>query len=176
VGRTNKRVLVAYASMHGSTAGVADTIAGALRGGGALVDVRPVQEVTDLHPYQAAVIGSAIRSDRWLPEAREFVSGNRGILSQIPTAYFLTCLTLALPSQGNLTRAKSFLNPVIDDVPQVQPVSVGLFAGVLDYRKYSMAVKAMMKYKMRTRGIEEGDYRDWQAIRHWADQLNLKVP
>ena len=36
--------------------------------------------------------------------------------------------------------------------------------------------KAVMKYMMRRKGVTEGDYRDWPAIRHWADQLDLKVP
>ena len=48
-------------------------------------------------PYHGAVVGSAIRSDRWLPEAKGFVERNSALLSRIPTAYFLTCLTLALP-------------------------------------------------------------------------------
>jgi menaquinone-dependent protoporphyrinogen oxidase len=166
-----KKVLIAYASMHGSTGQVADVLAKDLCAAGASVDIRLVGNVKDLSPYQAVVVGSAIRSDRWLPEANEFVAGHRSILSNIPTAYFLTCLTLAKPSAENLTRVQSFLDPVREEVPEVKHVAAGLFAGVLDYNKYGATIKAVMKYKMWAKGVEEGDYRDWRAIHAWADQL-----
>jgi menaquinone-dependent protoporphyrinogen oxidase len=166
-----RRILVAYATMHGSTGEVAEAIARALRDEGASVDVRIIGQAHHLDLYHGAVIGSAIRSDSWLPEAKEFVDRNRAHLSSIPTAYFLTCLTLSVVSPERLARAHSFLKPVLDDVPQVKPVSTGLFAGVLDYSKYPTAIKAVMKYKMSRKGVTEGDYRDWPAIRAWADQL-----
>ncbi len=166
-----KKVLIAYASMHGSTGEVADVLAKDLCAAGASVDIRLVGNVKDLSPYQAVVVGSAIRSDRWLPEANEFVAAHRSILSNIPTAYFLTCLTLAKPSAEIQSRVQSFLNPVREEVPEIKPVSAGLFAGVLDYNSYGTTIKAVMKYKMWTKGIEAGDYRDWGAIHAWADQL-----
>ena len=166
-----KKVLIAYASMHGSTGEVADALAKDLCAAGASVDIRLVGNVKDLSPYQAVVVGSAIRSDRWLPEATEFVAGHRSILRNLPTAYFLTCLTLARPSAEIQTRVESFLDPVREEVPEVKPVSTGLFAGVLDYNKYGTAIKAVMRYKMWTKGVEEGDYRDWRAILAWTDQL-----
>jgi menaquinone-dependent protoporphyrinogen oxidase len=166
-----KKVLIAYASMHGSTGEVADALAKDLCAAGASVDIRLVGTVRDLSPYQAVVVGSAIRSDRWLPEANEFVASHRSILSNIPIAYFLTCLTLTKPSAEARTKVQSFLNPVREEFPEVKSVSTGLFAGVLDYNKYSTAIKAVMKYKMWAKGVEEGDYRDWQAIHAWANQL-----
>jgi menaquinone-dependent protoporphyrinogen oxidase len=171
-----RKILVTYATMHGSTGEVADAIARALCDEGASVDVRIIEKANDLEQYHGVVVGSAIRSDRWLPEAKGFVERNSALLSRIPTAYFLTCLTLAVPSSERLAKAQSFLDPVLDGVPQVKPVSTGLFAGVLDYSKYPTTTKAVMKYMMRRKGVTEGDYRDWPAIRHWADQLDLKVP
>lgn len=170
-----EKVLIAYASMHGSTGEVADAVAKDLCAAGASVDVRPVETVTDLGPYRAVVVGSAIRSDAWLPQAKDFVANNRNVLSTLPTAYFLTCLTLAKPSEQTRRKAQSFLYPVLEDIPEVRPVCTGLFAGVLDYGKYSPAIKTVMKYKMWKNGIEEGDYRDWQMIHGFADQLKAEL-
>jgi menaquinone-dependent protoporphyrinogen oxidase len=55
-----QRVLVAYASRSGSTAGIAEEIAAALRGAGLYVDSRPAGDVGDLGPYDAVVLGSGV--------------------------------------------------------------------------------------------------------------------
>jgi len=53
----------------------------------------------------------------------------------------------------------------------VRPVDVGLFAGVLDYSELSFIVRLVMKSKMKKKGVPEGDHRDWDAIRAWAEGL-----
>ncbi|MCC6168651.1 MAG: flavodoxin, partial [Caldilineaceae bacterium] len=73
----NDKILVAYASRAGSTAGVAEAIGKTLAEGGAQVDVRPMQEVKDLTPYTAVVAGSAIQGGQWLPEAIQFIQTHR---------------------------------------------------------------------------------------------------
>ena len=165
------KFLVAYASRCGSTGGVAEAIGQSLCNNGAIVDVRLVNGVTDLTSYAAVVVGSAIRSDRWLPEATAFVEKNRQLLSGIPVAYFLTCLTMSQPSKKNQDKARSYLNPVITAVPEVKPVDMGLFAGVLDYGKLPFHIRMVMKLKMSSKGVSEGDYRDWEAIRRWSEGL-----
>jgi len=54
------RVLIAFSSQQGSTAGVAETIAMELRDAGFVVDCLPVAAVTDLEPYGAVVLGSGV--------------------------------------------------------------------------------------------------------------------
>ena len=52
-------VLVAYATRHGATAGIAERIAGTLRGEGVHAVARPVEEVSQLEDYDAVVLGGA---------------------------------------------------------------------------------------------------------------------
>ncbi len=169
-----RKVLVTYASHCGSTSGVAESIGKVLCNGGATVDIRQVESVRDLTSYQAVVVGSAIHSSKWLPEAVEFVETNQKILSQIPVAYFLTCLALYKSNDKTRRIARSYMNPVLDAVPNVKPVDIGLFAGVLDYSKLSFVVRMVMKSKMKKKGVPEGDHRDWGAIRSWAEGLRQK--
>ena len=68
------RALVTYASKHGSTAQVAERIAHALVGSGAMVDVLPVREVGDVARYEAVVLGSSVYFGKWAAEAVRFVS------------------------------------------------------------------------------------------------------
>ena len=55
-----KRVLVAFSSRSGSTAGTAEEIAAVLRSTGFVVDCRPKEEVTDVTPYRAVILGSGM--------------------------------------------------------------------------------------------------------------------
>ena len=169
------KFLVAYASRCGSTGGVAEAMGQSLCHKGAIVDVRLIIGVVDLSSYEAVVVGGAIRSDQWLPEATAFVEKNRQFLSGIPVAYFLTCLAMSQPSRESRSEARSYLNPVITAVPEVKPVDMGLFAGALDYGKLPFHIRMVMKLKMISKGVSEGDYRDWKAIRGWSEGLRPKL-
>jgi menaquinone-dependent protoporphyrinogen oxidase len=168
VGKMGKKVLVAYASQHGSTGGVADAIGKELCNRGATVDVCMLKHVGDLNQYRGVVVGSAVYRGKWLPEAVDFVERNRGVLRQVPVVYFVVCITLCEPTEENRRKALAYLDPVLKAVPQVQPVKVGTFAGALNYSNLSLPMKVMMKLK----GAPEGDFRRWDAIRAWATGLH----
>jgi len=158
------KILVAYASGCGSTGEVAEAVGQALCEAGAAVDVRLAKNVTDVSSYRAVIVGSAIRMGRWLPEAVQFVETHREPLSRVPVAYFLGCMTLEDDTEENRRTVAAYLDPVCEIV---QPVDVGLFAGVMDYSKLSFVFRLMMK----AMGTPEGDFRDWEAIRAWAAGL-----
>lgn len=162
------KILVAYASRAGSTGEVTEAIGQVLCEAGAAVGVRPVREVTDLSPYRAVVVGSGIRGGRWLPEAAQFVETHQEALWRMPVAYFLVCLTLKEDTEENRRTVAAYLDPVRD---LVQPVDVGLFAGVMDYAKLPFILRLMMK-AMKS---PKGDFRDWEAIRAWADQVRARL-
>ena len=165
--KTSKKFLVAYASKYGSTGGVADAIGKELCNRGAAADVCMLKNIRDLNPYGGVVVGSAIYRGKWLPEAVDFVERNREVLRQVPVAYFLVCTTMCKPTEKNRRKVVAYLDPVLAAVPQVQPLRIGAFAGALDYSKLSSPIKVIMKLK----GAPEGDFRDWTAIRTWAEGL-----
>ncbi len=170
-GNTSGKVLVTYASEAGSTGDISAAIGQAMCEAGAAVDVYPIQAVSDLNPYRAVIVGSAIHSSAWMPEAVSFVETHRAALSQIPVAYFLSCLMLAVVDTDKTRRqAASFLDPVRQQSPEVQPVDVGLFAGVLDFSKLPSLYRLIWPLTAGGQATE-GDYRDWQAIRAWAGGL-----
>ena len=70
-------VLVAVSSRHGSTDELARKIAATIAEHGLAVDVRPMDEVDTVFPYEALVLGSAVYMGRWLRDAREFVDLHR---------------------------------------------------------------------------------------------------
>ncbi|MBC8171673.1 MAG: flavodoxin domain-containing protein [Anaerolineae bacterium] len=171
------KILVAYASRGGSTSGVAEAIGSTLAEHGLEVEVRPMQAVHDLTPYRAVVAGSAIRIDQWLPEARQFMQRHQQELTQKPFAAFLVCLALATKNARQRERAEqtaaTWLQPVRN---LVHPVSEGLFAGVLDISKLpEVRYRLAFRLVLATGLWSEGDYRDWDAIRRWANTLPAKL-
>jgi len=154
----------------GSTIGVAEAIGKSLAENGALVEVLPMQAVRELSPYQAVVAGSPIHSNKWLPEAVQFVQAHQVELRSKPFGIFLVCMTLAM---RNGEKYRPFVADYMAPVRAlVQPVSQGLFAGVLDIRKVPSASD---RFKFRLSVLfgvwKEGDHRDWEAIRAWAESL-----
>ncbi len=163
-----EKVLVAYASRHGSTAEVAQTIGDTLRQDGMAVEVLPVEAVTDLNSYGIAVIGSAVQGGKWLPEATRFVEGQRLALSRIPVALFSVCLTMREANDANVLRALSFAAPA---AALVSPRDTAAFAGVVSRRSFP----PLLRLVMRATKTPEGDFRDWTAIRAWAANLRHSV-
>jgi len=165
-----EKILITYATRTGSTEGVAKTIGETLSLMGETVDVIPMQDVKDLSAYKAVIAGSAIQAANWLPEAMDFVKDNREVLTQKPFAAFLVCMTLAM-KKGEEYRptVSGWLDPVRD---LVTPVTVGLFTGGLDVKKLP-SFRDRLKFKISVMaGVwKEGDHRDWNKIRAWAEDL-----
>jgi menaquinone-dependent protoporphyrinogen oxidase len=163
------KILVTYASRTGSTVGVAEAVGKTLTEQGVEVDVRAMQEITDLTPYKAAVVGSAIQNRQWLPEAMDFVRANRAALTAMPTAAFLVCMTLAMRRGDYRDQVSAWLDPVRT---LVKPVSVGLFPGALDISKIpSRSDRLKFRLSVLFGVWSEGDHRDWDAIHAWAEGL-----
>ncbi|NTW43862.1 MAG: flavodoxin [Anaerolineaceae bacterium] len=164
------RILVTYASQAGSTAGVAEAIGKSLSAGGAQVDILPMNEVKNISPYSSVVAGSAIHGQKWLPEAMGFLRENRSELSHKPFASFMVCITLSMANANQYREGlKDWMIPVREIV---HPVSEGYFAGALDFSRLPFSINVLAMRLVVLFGLwKEGDHRDWNAIRSWAESL-----
>ena len=166
------RILVAYASQAGSTAGVAEAIGRELANGGMYprVDVRPMSEVTELSSYRAVIAGSAIHGSKWLPGAMQFVQQNQAELRQKPFAAFMVCITLSMRGADKYRAGVAeWMAPVRN---LVRPVSEGYFAGALDFGQLPLNKDTLlMRLPVFFGAWKEGDHRDWDAITAWAKDL-----
>jgi menaquinone-dependent protoporphyrinogen oxidase len=157
----NGKMLVAYATRTGTTEEVAQAIGEVLAENGAAVEVRNVKQVDDPRRYSALVLGSAIRAGNLMPEAIEFVEENQGTLGHMPLATFVVCATLQEDTEENRQVVSAYLDPLRE---LVEPVEEGLFAGAIDRDKLSLPLRVILKAMK----AEDGDWRDWDAIRAWA--------
>ncbi len=158
-----KKVLITYASVSGSTGEVAEAIGKVLTARGAAVQVSHVRDVSGVVSYNAVVLGSSIRSGQWLPGALQFLDAFRSLLSYVPVAYFTTCLALVNDTEDDRRMVLAYMESVLQYAPEVKPVGLGLFAGSLEPGQQLPSTSTLK--------ISQGDYRNWKAINTWAAEV-----
>lgn len=153
------RVLVAFASKHGSTAEIAEAVTGELRASGLEADCRRVDDVKDLAGYGAVVLGSAVYMKRWRHEARALLHKHARELAELPFWIF---------SSGPFGEDP---DPTWAEPPRVvkEAEKLGVrdhvvFGGRLPLEPSGFIEKAMV----RDTPSDVADLRDWDEIRGWA--------
>jgi len=175
------RVLVAYASRHGATKGIAERIGARLSAAGLEVDTLPAGKARDVRAYDAVVLGSALYMFRWLGEADSFVRRNRAVLAQKPLWLFSSgpfgpdqfdqkgrdTLTPAVSGPKNLDELSRTLRPRDHRV----------FFGAWDKaaKPVGFAERLMSVMPAAKNAIPAGDWRDWPAINAWADGIAAEL-
>ena len=155
-------VLVAYASKHGSTQGIAERIAEKLRQLGKEAEARPVDAVEAPGSYEALVIGSAIYYGSWLKEATEWVHRNRAVLAQRPVWLFSVG-----PLGIEFKDAEQQPKEMAEFREAIGPRGQRTFFGALDPNRLSFTERMMVKAVH----APEGDFRNWQSIEAWAESI-----
>jgi menaquinone-dependent protoporphyrinogen oxidase len=168
-------VLVAYASRHGATRGIAERIGTELEEAGLKVDVRPTNEIEDVGRYDAFVIGSAAYEHHWLKDATVFVRRNQQRLAQGPLWLF---------SSGPI--GKEPLDPEGRDVldvsrprefdefePRLHPRGMHVFFGAWDPQAPPVGIAERLQRHLPASWTADvaGDFRDWPAIDTWASEI-----
>jgi menaquinone-dependent protoporphyrinogen oxidase len=152
-----ERILVAYATKHGSTREVAEAVAATLHRPGLPVDTKAAAEVDGLDGYTGVVLGGALYTGRLHRDARRFLRRLRSALAGLPLAVFAMGPRTADPDEVAQTRAQ--LDRALSAVPEVEPVSVAIFGGVLDPSQLHFPFSRM----------PASDARDWNAVQAWAE-------
>lgn len=168
-------VLVAYSSRHGSTAGIADRIAGALRGAGLSAEAVPVAEVRDVERYDAVVVGSAAYMYHWLKEATRFVKRHHDVLSRRPVWLFSSgpLGTDQVDAHGVDVREASRPKEFDELVPLVHARGTQVFFGAWDPEAPAVGVveRVVRHMPAAADATPAGDFRDWSAIDAWAGEI-----
>jgi len=151
------RALVTYASKHGSTREVAERVAEVMRDAGADVDVLAAAEVGHLRGYDTVVLGGALYAGRLHKDARRFLARLRDALSVRRVAVFAMGPQKIEESAGS----RAQLDRALAKVPEIDPIAVAIFGGVIDPDKLRFPFNRM----------PASDARDWAAIEAWAAAL-----
>ena len=155
-------VLVAYASKHGATEGIATFIADRLREAGTAVEARKAEEVTDVTGVEAVVLGSAVYAGNWMKEATGFAQTHAPALAGVPVWLFSSG-----PLGDQVVDAEEQPKQLAELQERLHPREHHVFFGALDKEKLGFGERMIVKAVK----APDGDYRDWDEIGAWAEQI-----
>ena len=162
----SNQILVTYATKHGATAEIAEKIGQVLLQAGLHTDVLPTDRVSDLTPYNAVVLGSAVYIGQWRKKAATFLKTNESMLAEKLVWLFSSGPT----SEGEpmeLMNGWCFpktLQPIAD---RIRPRDIAIFHGDVKLKELNSIEKWMIKNVK----APIGDFRDWDAITSWAETI-----
>jgi menaquinone-dependent protoporphyrinogen oxidase len=172
------RVLVAYATRHGATRGIAQRIGERLVAAGLEVTVAPAKSIVDITPFDAFVIGGATYMGRWLGEVRAFVRRHREGLRGAPVWLYGSgpLGTDTVDAQGRDVLHLSEPTDFEELEPVLHPRGHVVFFGAFDPEAHPASIAEWLAqpfWKMASvrRAMPSGDFRDWPAIDAYADSI-----
>lgn len=164
---TCRNILIAYGTRAGSTAEIAEYMGTLFRDMGATVDVLPVEQVQAMTPYCAVILGTATRIGKPLAKVTNFIKKYERELAPLPVAYFVVGITMREDTPEHRAQAGAVLEPLR---ALKQPVREGLFAGKIEYATIEQPMRFFISHS-KDLNLREGDWRDWEKIRAWVNEL-----
>jgi menaquinone-dependent protoporphyrinogen oxidase len=185
------KILVAYATMAGSTADVAQAVGEEISKNGFQVDVLPISDIKDIDTYDGVVVGAPMIMG-WHRDAIRFLRKYRDSFQHIPLAVFAMAMSLTqtgetrvgnvpvyvdnkLPkpprNEGSLNfreryaTLSNYLHPILKAVHPAKPASIGVFGGRLEYGRLKWWA---VLFVMLIIQAPAGDRRNWQAMQEWS--------
>jgi menaquinone-dependent protoporphyrinogen oxidase len=169
------RVLVAYASRHGATQGIAERIAETLRTADLEADALRVTVAKSLAGYDAFVVGSAAYMFHWEKEASSFVRRNREVIAAKPTWLFSSgpLGTEPLDEEGRDQKVALVPKEIAELRTAVRARDHRVFFGAYrpDQKPIGLAERFVRLMPAARDATPVGDFRDWPEIEAWAAEI-----
>lgn len=167
------KVLVAYASVHGSTAEVAAFIGRTLDVYDLDVTVAHADTVPSITDYDVIIMGSAVHASMWLPSLSQFMFRFEKELVDKTKYLWLNCI-IALEEGGEEKAYQLYLWDEALQRLNLTRDNVRIFAGKLDWNQINRDERWLIATNYEGKelpGNQQGDYRDWVMIGNWVHQV-----
>lgn len=169
------KTLMIYSSVDGQTLKICNFLQKELLNLNQKIDLFSIDDFNkDLNQYDKIIIGSSIRYGVHNEKIIELINAHKTLLDTKKTAFFSVNLVARKPAKN-----KPDTNPyVIKFFKKIdwKPTIVEVFAGKLDYKKYGLFDRFMIKFIMwMTKGPTdtntEIEYTNWDQVKIFAKKL-----
>lgn len=183
-----KKGLIVYNTIYSSTSEVSYWIK-ALLGDDRHVEVKHLDQVITVKPYDYVIIGSYTRWEKPSRATYAFVEKHASDLAGKEVAYFLTCgdtdetQVLKAPGQkAHLIAGRNYLMDIIDKYPSVKPVAAAGFGGrqVMPHLHLTDKIQVRMVEKLAKEGSPFTGLDIWESlvperVEAFANEIRQKV-
>jgi menaquinone-dependent protoporphyrinogen oxidase len=158
-------VLVTVASKHGATGEIGEALAATLRDAGLPVETVAPEKVTALDGFDVVILGSAVYAGHWMESATRFAGHFATELAGRQVWLFSS------GPIGHPPKPEGEPSVMLELAERVGARGHRSFAGLLDRRRLGLMERAITS----ALNAPEGDFRDWEAIRAWADEIAAQL-
>jgi menaquinone-dependent protoporphyrinogen oxidase len=123
------KVLVAYASKHGTTREVAESIARTFGERGLAVEIEEARRVRDITRYDVIVVGGGLYMGKWHADAMRLLKRHREELVGKRLAVF--GMGPDSLDESKVVESRKQLDRALADTPELEPIAVAIFGGAL---------------------------------------------
>jgi menaquinone-dependent protoporphyrinogen oxidase len=169
-------ILILYSTVDGQTRKICQRLQQVLQAQEQKVTVVPIGDAagTELEAFDKIVIGASIRYGKHNPEVSNFIARNRAILESKPNAFFSVNLVARKPGRDQ-PETNPYLQRFLKRISW-KPRRLAVFAGRLDYPRYSLLDRLVIRLIMRITGGPTDpativEYTDWQKVEAFGRSL-----
>ena len=163
------RILVIYSTTDGHTREICLRLQKVIEKAGnevTLVDVANAA-ASDLNTFDKIVIGASIRYGKHSPAIYALIKENSRLLDAKPNAFFSVNVVARKPNK-NTPETNPYLKKFLKQITW-KPQLLAVFAGKIDYQKYSFWDRSMIRFIMwMTRGPTDPqskiEFTDWNQV------------
>jgi len=165
------KILVAYASAHGTTGEIAAFISKTLEVYGAEVTYASVETIESVQEYDAFILGTAIHEGIWLRSMMLFIDKFEAELAQKPVYFFISCIRI-VESDGYDHVMKNYMDTKTLEKLKVR--NVNAFGGAIKLKEINWDERWTLGLRYDGTNLQQrlnADYRDWYAIGAWVNNI-----
>lgn len=125
----------------------------------------------NLTPFDKVVVGASIRYGKHKPEVYEFINKNKPKLESRPNAFFSVNAVARKPDKSR-PDTNPYLSKFLRQITW-KPGKLAVFAGKIDYRKYSFWDRLIIRFIMWiTKGPTDPDkvyeFTNWEVVEEFG--------
>jgi menaquinone-dependent protoporphyrinogen oxidase len=170
------RILFAYSTTDGHTARICQRLGELLAAQSHAVSVAPLASVEerDLAACDKIVIGASIRYGRHSQALLDFIERNERVLNRKPSAFFSVSVVARKPDK-NQPHTNPYVRKLLGRIAW-RPREVGVFAGKIDYPRYGLVDRTIIRFIMLLTGgptdpTSVVEFTDWNAVDAFASRI-----
>jgi menaquinone-dependent protoporphyrinogen oxidase len=170
-------LILVYSTTDGHTVEICERIKAGLEQQSHQVTITDISDIgsQDLAAFDKIVLGASIRYGKHNRAVYDFIEKNLELLQSKPNAFFSVNAVARKPEKRQ-PDTNPYLRKFLKKIPW-QPQQLAVFAGKIDYQKYTTLDRLMIRFIMwMTKGPTDPnavvEFTDWQQVEQFATQLS----